>query len=353
MKTKTIRSVCILMLAAALCLFMAACGDKSESPDASPEPSSTPAPVTDVSTPGSGVIISESTETAAPTPVPTPEPSREPTTVKLQYDGSDVTELSFLSSAVFQLRAITNDGSTGGAWTSSDASSASVDENGVVTCWKGGSPKITYTVNGASASVQLTIAEPTVRIFFAGQVKTDVAISSMYGFEVPFTAVVTPEGSPVTWTSDDSSIASVNESGLVTAHKKGTTTVHASCGTAKASCIIRVLESPPSYLAPTPAPDDTTPRIIITYAGSPNTDFSMNVGSALDMDYVLYNIDPGAKVTWSIKDPSYASVDQNGVIVALKSTFGIEPNRNYTILTVTCGDYSCESLVFIRKEPNT
>ena len=142
MKTKTIRSVCILMLAAALCLFMAACGDKSESPDASPEPSSTPAPVTDVSTPGSGVIISESTETAAPTPDPTPEPSREPTTVKLQYDGSDVTELSFLSSAVFQLRAITNDGSTGGAWTSSDASSASVDENGVVTCWKGGSPPV-------------------------------------------------------------------------------------------------------------------------------------------------------------------------------------------------------------------
>ncbi len=347
MKTKTIRSACILLTIAALCLFAAACGDKSGSEDPAPQSTATPAPITDVTVPGSP---SATAETAAATPVPTPEPSREPTTVKLQYEGSDVTTLDFLSSAVFQLRAVTNDGSTGGTWTSSDASAASVDENGVVTCWKGGSPKITYTIGDASATVTLNISEPTVRIFFAGQVKSDVAISSMYGFEVPFTAVVTPEGSPVTWTSDDSSIASVDETGLVTAHKMGTTTVHATCGTAKASCIIRVLENPPAYLAPTPAPDDTTPRIIITYAGIPNSDFTMNVGSALDMDYVLYNIDPNAKVTWSIQDPSYASVDQNGVIVALKSTFGIEPLRNYTVLKVTCGEYSYESLVFIKKE---
>ena len=350
MKTQRIRSVIILILTAALCFSLTGCGDKKGEADASPEPSSTPSPITEAASPGIGTVESSGIE-ATPVIIVTPEPSREPTTVKLQYDGTDVTTLSFLSSSVFQLHAVTNDGSVGGTWTSSDASSASVDENGVVTCWKGGSPKITYTVNEASASVTLTIADPTVRIFFAGAVKNDISISSLYGFEVPLTAVVTPEGSPVTWTSDDSSVASVTEAGLMTAQKMGTTTVQANCGTAKASCIIRVLENPPAYLAPTPAPDDHTPRIVITYAGVPNTDFTMNIGQALDMDYMLYNIDPStAKVTWSIQDPAYASVDQNGVIVALKSTFGIEPLRNYTILKVTCGNYSCESMVFIKKE---
>ena len=149
MKTKTIRSACILLTIAALCLFAAACGDKSGSEDPVPQSTATPAPITDVTVPGSP---SATAETAAATPVPTPEPSKEPTTVKLQYEGSDVTTLDFLSSAVFQLRAVTNDGSTGGTWTSSDASAASVDENGVVTCWKAGNPRITYTIGDASAS---------------------------------------------------------------------------------------------------------------------------------------------------------------------------------------------------------
>ena len=79
--------------------------------------------------------------------------------------------------------------------------------------------------------------------------------------------------------------------------------------------------------------------------------FSMNEGEAYDMGYVLYNIDPStAKVTWSVKDPAFLSVDQDGVIVARKSTWGIDPSRNYTVLTVTCGNYSCDAFVFIRKE---
>ena len=39
------------------------------------------------------------------------------------------------------------------------------------------------------------------------------------------------------------------------------------------------------------------------------------------------------------------------VLISLSSsTFGIEPLRNYTVLKVTCGEYSYESLVFIKKE---
>ena len=41
MKTKTIRSACILLTIAALCLFAAACGDKSGSEDPAPQSTAT------------------------------------------------------------------------------------------------------------------------------------------------------------------------------------------------------------------------------------------------------------------------------------------------------------------------
>ena len=40
------------------------------------------------------------------------------------------------------------------------------------------------------------------------------------------------------------------------------------------------------------------------------------------------------------------------MIVALKPTYGIAANRNYTILTATCGEYSYQSIVFIKPKEN-
>ena len=351
MKTKKIRSLFVLVLALSLCLSLAGCGKDKKAGTDTGEPSpgavSTPQPVvsSDVSSILPEVTAGEPTPEATPVITPTPEPI----TVKLQYDGQDAESLSFMTSSVFQLQAVTSNGSSGGTWTSSDASSASVDENGVVTCWKVGTPRITYTQGEASASCALTITEPKVAIYFAGQIKTDITLNNIWGFEIQLVSAVTPEGSEVTWSSDDSSIASVDATGKVVGHKMGSTQVHAKCGTADAACWIRVMENPPQYLAATPDPSDGTPRIVITYAGVPNTDLTMNVGGSLAMGYTLYNIDPStAKVTWSISDPAYASVDKNGVLVAIKSTFGPIPGRNYTILKATCGNYSCECMVFIK-----
>ena len=356
MKRKRTRLTLILLLVFALTVSISGCTNRSgeANTETSPEATNSPEPVTNVENtepaPEMNTPVPEVETATEPPAEATPETSPEPVTVDLQYEGRSVTALSFQTSSVFQLHAVTNNGATGGTWTSSDASSASVDDNGVVTCWKAGAPKITYTLGDASASCALTITEPTVRITFAGAEKTDISMSAAWGYEIQLQSVVTPEGSAVTWSSDDSSIASVNETGYVTAHRMGTTTIHCKCGTAKASCIFRILDNPPTYLAPTPDPNDGTPRVVITYAGVPNYDFTIRVGEAWDMNYALYNIDPGAAVTWSVSDPEYATVDANGVIVGLKSTFGIAPNRNYTRLIATCGEYSCESIVFIKEK---
>ncbi len=379
MRKGTIRLLLILTLAFALCVFSAGCGERDKQSAANdPAAAATPEPVTELpseETPAPGATdapeaggaatpappaeqapaeTAQDPAAAEQTPEPTPEASHEPITVELQYNGNPITAMSFMTSSVFQLDAVASDGSIGGTWTSSDASSASVDANGVVTCWKAGTPKITYTLNGASASCTLTITEPTVAIYFGGAPKNDITLNSIWGFTIQLVSVVNPLGSEVTWSSDDTSVASVSDNGFVTAHKMGTAVISCKCGTATAICYIRVTDNPPAYLAPTPDPNDGTPRIVITYAGVANSDFTMTVGQALDMDYALFNIDPAtAQVTWSVLDPAYATVDANGVIVAKKSTWGIAPLRNYTVLKVTCGNYSYESYVFIKKEENT
>ena len=389
MKRKTIRSLFVLLLT--ICLCLSGCSkDKKPEPEAgtvSPvgvsgtdDQLSTPQPV--ISSDAASILpelpaadpnaasdpntaadpnAASNPNTAAdpnavagpntaPESAPVVTPIPEPVTVVLTYDGQEVTALSFMTSSVFQLQAKTSNGSSGGTWTSSDASSASVDENGVVTCWKVGSPRITYTQGEISASCALTITEPRVAIYFAGQPKTDIVLNNIWGFEIQFVGVVTPEGSVVTWSSDDSSIASVDDTGKVVAHKIGSTQIHARCGTADAACWVRVLEMPPAQLMATPDPMDSTPRIVITYVGVAKPDMMMAVGDSLDMEYLLYNIDPAtAKVKWTISDPAYASVDKNGVITAIKPTFNAFPGRNYVILTAACGNAKYETAVFIKE----
>ena len=344
----------VLIMMTALCLLMTGCSRENKEASPTPEPVtdtavSTPQPV--MSTDAVSVLpeVSSAEPTAAATPEITPVP--EPVTVRLYLEGQEVTSLSFMTSSVFQLQAVTSNGSGGGTWTSSDASSASVDENGVVTCWKVGTPRITYTLGEISASCDLTITEPKVAIYFAGQVKTDITLNNTWGFEIQLVSVVSPEGSAVTWSSDDTSVASVNETGKVVAHKMGSALIHCKCGTADASCWIRVTEVPPAHLAATPDPSDSTPRIVITYVGVPKPDMMMAVGDTLSMGYTLYNIDYStAKVTWTVSDPAYASVDKNGVLVAIKPTFNAFPGRNYITLTATCGSCQYETAVFIKEE---
>ena len=349
MKMKTLRAICLL-LSVVLCMALTACGEKTNQP-AEAVVAETPVPANPAAMdPQTGTDAPETTSAPAETPVPTPEVTAAPVSVELQYDGAAVTALSFQTATVFQLHAATSDGSSGGTWTSSDASVASVDENGVVTCWKAGSPRITYTQGNASASVTLTITEPTVRIFYAGAEKNDITINGMWGWEIDLDAVVSPEGTPVTWTSDDSTVASVSETGLVTGRRMGTTTIRAKCGTAEASCIIRITANPPAYVAATPDADDGTPRIVIVFWGVPNTDFTLTVGTKVQMNYILYNVEGDPGVTWSIEDPTYASVDAHGVVTGLKPTSQKDPLHPYTKLIATCGDLRCECVVRVKAE---
>ena len=219
---------------------------------------------------------------------------------------------------------------------------ATIDENGIVTCWKVGNPKITYTIGDASASLSLTVTEPTIKICYGDVEKTDISLSGQWGYEIQLTAAVTPEGSEVTWSSEDPAIATVSETGLVTGKKMGYTNIVCKSGTAKAVCIIRVADNPPAAAAAapqaTPDPNDKTPRVVITCFGLPNSDFTITVGQSVDLNCTMYNIDPSTnKETWTIEDTAIATVNENGVVTGVKA--------GTTKVICTVGDVKCETIV--------
>ena len=326
-----------LILALALCLALSACGTKTAgTANASPGASaSAPASAEAAATP-------EATSTPSPTASPTPEPI----TVKIQDESGEVKTLSLMTEKVVQLTGVASDGSSGGTWSSSDTAVATVDANGIVSCWKAGKTTVTYTLGDAKATCELTVTEPTVKILFSGAVKSDITLNGTWGWTIQLTSQVSPEGTEVTWSAEDASVASVDATGLVTALKAGNTNIYCKCGTAKATCIIRVVGTPPAAAAAvtataTPNLDDGTAKVVIVDAyGVPNSDFTLRVGQTYDMDYKLYNITE-TTVTWSIENTAIATVDANGIVTAV--------SVGNTKLICTCGTYKCETIVRVAK----
>jgi uncharacterized protein YjdB len=116
----------------------------------------------------------------------------------------------------------------GVAWTSSDPSAATVDSDGKVTAIKAGTVTITAaTTDGSnlSSTCEVTVTKPVSKIEL-----NKTSDSLQVGQEDNLVATVTPEDATnknVKWTSSDSSVATVDSDGKVTAIKAGTVTITA------------------------------------------------------------------------------------------------------------------------------
>ena len=118
------------------------------------------------------------------------------------------------------------------AWSSSDPSVATVDANGLVTAVSRGNTTITATSGIQSANVVITVDLPADQI----DIDPDSETLTSVGATVQLTATVYDENNDViedatvAWESDDTSVATVSTSGLVTAVSRGTTTITATSG---------------------------------------------------------------------------------------------------------------------------
>ncbi|MGN1166281.1 MAG: leucine-rich repeat protein, partial [Lachnospiraceae bacterium] len=108
-------------------------------------------------------------------------------------------------------------------WKSSDTSVATVTDAGVVTAVATGTATIKVTVGSVSASCKVTVIQPVTGISLN---KTSLSLEALDTYQLKATvSPTTAADKTVTWTSSEPNVATVDESGLVTALSKGTTKV--------------------------------------------------------------------------------------------------------------------------------
>lgn len=171
-------------------------------------------------------------------------------------------------------------------WHSSNEAVVSVNTKGKLSPKKTGTATITATANGASASCEVTVKVPTLKL----------AASKTVYLKNPVTlkATAAPMGK-VTWKSSDKQIAQVNSKGKITPQKTGTVKITASCNGLKKTCKITVKK--PSIKLDTP---DT-----VIFAESSCT--------------INASAHPASELTYRSSNPKVAKVSKSGKITGIRS----------------------------------
>lgn len=171
-------------------------------------------------------------------------------------------------------------------WSSNNTSVATVSSNGVVTAKAPGSATITVITNdgGMTATCYVTVKANTVSVSSVSLSPT--SLSMVKGWTHTFKAYISPDNAAdktVTWSSSNTSVATVSSSGVVTAQAVGsaTITVKTNDGGMTASCDITVLNisgiSPGDKAYVGTGVDSPTPEVILSQSDV----YTFNVNSTI------------------------------------------------------------------------
>lgn len=219
-------------------------------------------------------------------------------------------------------------------WTSSKKKIAAISSKGVIRTLKKGKTKITATIKNSKkkTSFWLTVQNPVKlkKIRISGDQQVQVGNSLQLNLSLtPHNATNTK----IKWKSSKNSVASVDDNGLVTTYKAGNVTITATEKNSKkkAKYKIKVLSVPVTG---------------ISFAA--NNLKSMETGSnlALSVQIAPYNA-TNKKILWASSDKTAATVDENGVVTALRPIESVditatsEDNKNISCtwnLKITLSD---------------
>ena len=187
-------------------------------------------------------------------------------------------------------------------WSSSNTNVATVNQNGKITAKAAGNATITATAedgSGVSASCHVYVTIPVSSITLS-----QASVSINKGNTYTIYATVLPSNATnktLTWTSSNTSIATVDQNGKVTAKSAGTATITATAtdgSNANASCLVTI----------------TIPVNSIVLS---QTYVSINQGETLTLSTTVYPANATNKsIEWSSSNTSIATVDQNGKVTA-------------------------------------
>ena len=178
---------------------------------------------------------------------PTPDPTPTPTPVKVTGVSLDRTEVSLTEGESIQLTASVepaNADNRNVGWTTDNPAVATVTD-GRVTAVSAGEARITVRTEdgGKTAQCQVTVIAKAVPVTGVSLDRTEVTLRKTE--TVTLVATVSPSDATdkaVVWSSTDSSVATVDRDGKVTAVKEGTATVEVTSKDEgfKAGCVVTV-----------------------------------------------------------------------------------------------------------------
>lgn len=165
-------------------------------------------------------------------------------------------------------------------------------------------------------------------------------------------ASITPDNATnknVTWSSEDSDIASVDKDGEVTAKGEGKTTITVTTedGEKTATCEVTVIEEQKPEPEPEPEPDPEPEEIPVEGISLNIQNITLNIGETTTLEATITPENATNKnVTWTSENNDIASVD-NGVVTAIS-----EGTTNIIVTTDDGGKKAtCSVTVLPNEEP--
>ncbi|WP_419949772.1 Ig-like domain-containing protein [Candidatus Palauibacter sp.] len=189
-------------------------------------------------------------------------------------------------------------------WSTSNTSIATVNASGLVTAAGGGIATITAAAGNATGSARVTVEQSAASVIvtpssldfeaLGDTIRARAEVSDEDGHPIPMPAV--------TWASDDTTVATVDPTGLVTAAGEGTATIEATVGTAIGAAQVAVQQAPDS--------------MEVTSPGS-----ALAIGDSMQFTATVFdrNGHPvgGLTVAWSSSNPAVATVDDKGLVTGI------------------------------------
>lgn len=210
-----------------------------------------------------------------------------------------------------------SDATTGGTWSSSNTSVATVSSTGIVTGVTSGTANISYAVPGDCGTRYAT------KVVSVNAIATPAAITGAATVCVGSTTLLSDATSGGAWSSGNTSVATIGSTGVVTGVAAGTAEISYgvtnSCGTGYATVVTTVN-------------DIVTPAAI-----TGTTTICMGATSTIG------NSTPGG--TWSSSNTSVATIGSTGTVTSID---GGTANVTYTVSN-SCGSGYATSTITIEK----
>lgn len=185
----------------------------------------------------------------------------------------------------FYLLAVTSNGAKP-SFKSSSSSVASVNTYGKVTAKKAGTATITAKIKNGEASCKITVKKTVITLG-----NKNISLENGETFQLKASAST---GHPVTYKSNKSSVAAVDEHGVITAKKPGSATITATADKSSAACKVTVKK--------------------------PGIKLSRSSVSLFRKETVKLSVTSTSKSTpkWKTSKKSVATVDEYGKVTAVK-----------------------------------